>query len=238
MFIDRRRDSWNGTPRHIRAAAALAGEAAGVALVADGARLPAGLVIIPLAAEVRVHVPLEDLVAHVAVADADAPERAPQQAVERVLAGRVLHADLEHVRAARRAVALDGACGAVARRRGGLTLLSWVASRVASWTWSRGGGVARFHGSLAGRVSRRGAGGFVDNSGAPGQAAAILRRQTTPPNRRRRRGVRYGDSSCSDIFVQSLSAALRFLRWTVPSSKKQRHIAKSRPSRRYARGLG
>ena len=149
MFIDRRRDSWNGTPRHIRAAAALAGEAAGVALVSHRTRLPAGLIIIPLAAEVRVHVAFQHLVAHVAVADADAPERAPQQAVERVLAGRVLHADLEHVRAARRAVALDGACGAVARRRGGVTLLSGVASRVASWTCSRGGGAARFHSSLA-----------------------------------------------------------------------------------------
>ena len=98
------------TQKNIRAAAALAGEAAGVALVAHGPRLPAGLVVVPLAAEVRVHVALEDLVPHVAVAHADAPQRAPQQTMQRVLAGRVLHADLEHVRPARRAVALDGTC--------------------------------------------------------------------------------------------------------------------------------
>jgi hypothetical protein len=78
--------------------------------------------------------------------------------VERVLAGRVLHADLEHVRAAGRAVALDGACGAVSRRRGGLTLLSWGAPRVASWACSRGGAVSRFSRGwrVVSRVAARG----------------------------------------------------------------------------------
>ena len=95
--------------RPARAAAHLAGHARGVARVAVGPGLrvaAAEAVVVALAAHVEVQVAAQHLLAHVA-AHAGVAEEAGA-ADRRVLAGRVLHAHLEHVPAVRARVLVDG----------------------------------------------------------------------------------------------------------------------------------